>query len=176
MLRGTTGVNMWMQDGCKVYMNSYMASNKSRYMVTRTVFNNHLLEVDLTPNQETVTHRTLTTVDSFYSIMCEGHAWIEIHWNIIRLRARSHTALPYTRGSVTTLHDDFGGVLGRRFGHSFFWALTNPTVTALGSCVKWPFWQNCGMNLDIWKRKNRKIATMEAVAVGNTRLLAQIVP
>jgi len=36
-----------MQDGCKVYMDSYMASNGSCFMVTWTNFKNHLLEVGL---------------------------------------------------------------------------------------------------------------------------------
>ena len=36
-----------MQDGCKVYMDSYMASNGSCFMVTWTIFKNHLLEVGL---------------------------------------------------------------------------------------------------------------------------------
>ena len=49
-------------------------------------------------------------------------AWIEIHWNSIWLRVRSHMTSHYTWGSVTTLHD-FGGVL-RRPLDTFFWALT----------------------------------------------------
>ena len=40
-------------------------------MVARTIFKNHLLEVGLTQNQETMALRTLTTVDLFYFIMCE---------------------------------------------------------------------------------------------------------
>ena len=60
-----------MQDGCEVYMDSYMASNGSRFMVTSTIFKNHLLEVGLTQNQDTMTLRMLTTVDLFNSIMCE---------------------------------------------------------------------------------------------------------
>jgi hypothetical protein len=36
-----------MQDGCKVYMDSYMTSNGSCFMVTWTNFKNHLLEVGL---------------------------------------------------------------------------------------------------------------------------------
>jgi hypothetical protein len=43
-----------MQDGCKVYMDSYMTLNGSRFMVTWTVFKNHLLEVGLTQNREIV--------------------------------------------------------------------------------------------------------------------------
>ena len=64
--------SMWMQqDGCKVYMDSYMASNGSCFMVTWTIFKNHLLEVGLTQNRETMALQTLTTVDLFYFIMCE---------------------------------------------------------------------------------------------------------
>ena len=69
--------------------------------------------------------------------MC-GLAWLEIHWNSIWLRARSHMASHYTWGSMVTLHD-FGGVLGRPLD-TFFGALTIFMVTALDSCVKWPLW------------------------------------
>jgi len=59
---------------CKVYMDSYMASNGSCFMVTWTIFKNHLLEVGVTQNQEIKALRTLPTVDLFYFvfIMCEG--------------------------------------------------------------------------------------------------------
>ena len=70
-LRSRDQRSMWMQDGCKVYMDSYMASNGSCFMVTRTIFKNHLMEVGLTQNRETMALRTLTTVDLFYYIMCE---------------------------------------------------------------------------------------------------------
>ena len=40
-----------MQDGCKVYMDSYMASIGSCSMVTWTIFKNHLLEIGLTQNR-----------------------------------------------------------------------------------------------------------------------------
>jgi hypothetical protein len=60
-----------MQDGCKVYMDSYMTSNGSRSVVTWTIFKNHFLEVGLEQNQETMALRTLTTVGLFYFIMCE---------------------------------------------------------------------------------------------------------
>jgi hypothetical protein len=36
-----------MQDGCKVYVDFYMASNESCFMITWTIFKNHLLEVGL---------------------------------------------------------------------------------------------------------------------------------
>ena len=55
----------------------------------------------------------------FYHVW--GPAWIEIHWNSIWLRARSHMTSHYTWGPVTTLHD-FGGVLGWPLD-TFFWAL-----------------------------------------------------
>ena len=55
-----------MQDGCKVYMDFSMASSVSCFMVTWTIFKNHLLEVGLTQNQETLTLQTPTTVDLLY--------------------------------------------------------------------------------------------------------------
>ena len=70
--RGTNGGSLWLQDGCKVYMDSYMASDGSCFMVTWTIFKNHLLEVGLTQNQETMALRKLTTVGLFYYIMCEN--------------------------------------------------------------------------------------------------------
>jgi hypothetical protein len=61
-----------MQDGCKVYLESYMASNGSRFMITWIVFKTHLLEVVLTQNRETMALiPTLTTVGLFSFIMCE---------------------------------------------------------------------------------------------------------
>ena len=63
--------SMWMQDECKVYIDFYVASNGSCFMVTWAIFKTHLLEVGLTPNQETMALRTLTTIDLFYFIMCE---------------------------------------------------------------------------------------------------------
>ena len=77
-----------MQDGCKVYMESYMASNGSRFIITWTIiFKNHLLEVGLTQNPETTAFRTFITVDSFYFIMVRGPTHVEIHWNSISPRA-----------------------------------------------------------------------------------------
>ena len=43
-----------MEDGCKVYVASYMAVNGSCFMVTWTILKNHLLEVGLTKNWETM--------------------------------------------------------------------------------------------------------------------------
>jgi hypothetical protein len=60
-----------MQDECKVYMDSYKASNGSCFMVTWTILKNHLLEVGLIENWETMALRTLIIVDIFYFIVYE---------------------------------------------------------------------------------------------------------
>ena len=60
-----------MQDGCNVHVDSYIASNGSCFMATWTTSQNHLLEVGLTQNHETMALRMLITVDLFYFIMCE---------------------------------------------------------------------------------------------------------
>jgi hypothetical protein len=52
-------------------MDPYMASYGSSFMVTWIIFQNHLLEVGLTQNRETMALRTLPTVDLFYFIMCK---------------------------------------------------------------------------------------------------------
>ena len=70
----------------------------------------------------------------FYHVW--GPAWIEIHWNSIWLRARSHMTSHYTWGSVTTLHD-FGGVLGWPLD-TFFWALTISWSWLLARVWRWP--------------------------------------
>ena len=41
-------------------------------MVTWTTFKNHLLEVGLTQNRETMTLGTLATIDLFYFTVCES--------------------------------------------------------------------------------------------------------
>ena len=86
------------------------------------IFINRLLKVGLTQNHDTMTLRMLTTIDFFYLYHVWGPAWIEILWNSIWMRARSHMISHYIWGSVTTQHD-FGGVLGRSLD-TFFWALT----------------------------------------------------
>jgi hypothetical protein len=66
-----------MQDGCKVYTNSYMASNDPCFMVTWTKCKNHLLDVGLTHNRETMALRTLTTIDFILFYHVRGPAWIK---------------------------------------------------------------------------------------------------
>ena len=97
----------WMQDGYKVYMDSYMAWNGSCFMVTWTISENQLLEVGLT-HGETMALLNITLVPT----------WIEIHGISIWLRARPHLTSHYTWGHVTTLHD-FGSVLGQLLDTSF---------------------------------------------------------
>ena len=82
---------------------------------------NHLLEVGLTQNWETMALRMLTIVDLLYIILYY-HIIMLIHWNNICLRARSYTTSHYTWGSVTTLHD-FKDVVGQPLD-TFFGALT----------------------------------------------------
>ena len=43
-LRSRDQRSMWKPDKCKAYMESYMASNGSCFLVTWTIFQNHLLE------------------------------------------------------------------------------------------------------------------------------------
>ena len=63
--------SMWMQDGGKVYMDSYMASNGWCFTVTWTIFKNHPLEVGLTQKREIMALQRLPTVDLLYPITCE---------------------------------------------------------------------------------------------------------
>ena len=58
-----------MEDGCKVYMDSYI--KWIMFHDHLDYFQNHLLEVGLTQNPETMALRTLTTVDLLWFIMCE---------------------------------------------------------------------------------------------------------
>jgi hypothetical protein len=142
---------MWMQDGCKVYMDSYMASNGSCFVVTWTILKTHLLEVGLTHNREIMTLLTLTTVGLFYFIMREGPSWIEIHWNNIWLRAWLHVTSHHTWGSVTKLYE-FGGALGWRWD-TLLWARTISWSRLLarvwiGPKSPWPNLLRCGSR---WK-------------------------
>ena len=100
-----------------------MASNLGHVSWLRELFSkHHFLEVSLTQNRQIMALRTLTTVDLFYFYHVWGLAWINIYWNSIWLRARSHMASHYTWGSVTTLHD-LEGVLGQPLDN-LCWALT----------------------------------------------------
>jgi hypothetical protein len=86
--------SMWMQDGFKVYKDSYMASNGSCFMVTHIIFKNHLLVVGLTQIRETMELQMLTTIDWFYLIMCED-CMNKNSLKSIWLRNQAHIALYY---------------------------------------------------------------------------------
>ena len=117
--------SMWMQDGCKFYIDSYMASNGSRSTVTWTLFKNHLWPLRGRPNTKPPgDHGTPTAYDHWFILFHHvwGPMWINFHWNSIWLRARSLMTSHYTWGTMTTLHD-FEGVLGWPLD-TFFWAPT----------------------------------------------------
>ena len=116
--------SMWMQDRCKVHIDSCMASNDSCFMVTWTMFKKPPLGGRL--NTKPGDHGTLNTHNNWFILFYHawGPAWIEIHWNCIWLRAWSHMASHYTWGSVTTLLHNVGGCVGTAFGHSSFLGLT----------------------------------------------------
>jgi hypothetical protein len=127
----------WVQDGCKVYMDSYIASNGSCFMVTWIILKNQFLEVGLTQNRETM---ALENAHNRWFILfyhVRGLVWIEIHWNSIWSRAWSHMVSHYTWGSVTTLND-FGGVLGQPLD-TFLWALTISWSWLLGRVWSGPY-------------------------------------
>ena len=70
---GTNGACECKTDVKSTWVPSYMASNASCFMVTWSIFKNHLLEVGgLTQNRrETMALRTFTAIGLFYIIMCE---------------------------------------------------------------------------------------------------------
>jgi hypothetical protein len=90
---------MWMQGGCKVYIDSYMASNGLCFMVIWTSFKNHLLKVGRTQNQETVAFRMNHWFILFYHAW--GPTWMKIHWNSVWLRMWSHMSSHHTWGYHT---------------------------------------------------------------------------
>ena len=96
---------------------------------------NHLLDVGLTQNRETMALRMLSTVALYYFYRAWGLAWIEIHWNSIWLRALATYGFTLNfkvRDHTTWVWRCFGTALGH-----FILGSHNAMVTALGSCVKW---------------------------------------
>ena len=85
---GTNG----MQDGCRVYMDSHMASNASCFMVTWTTFKTHL---GGRPNTKPKNHGTPNARNRWFILLFHvwGPTWMGIHWNKIWLRARSRITL-----------------------------------------------------------------------------------
>jgi hypothetical protein len=133
--RGTNKVYKCKID-VKVHMDSHMTLNGSCSIVTWIILKNHLLEVGLTQNQETMT--ILNSHECWFILFYHvwGLAWIDFRWNSIWLRARStygFTIHLRVRDRTTW----FWRCVGMAFGH-FLLGSHNFTVTALGLCVKWP--------------------------------------
>ena len=63
-----------MQDGCKVYMDSFMISNGSMFHGHLDYFQKPPLKGRPNTNRETMALQTLTTVVLFYFIMWEDPA------------------------------------------------------------------------------------------------------
>jgi hypothetical protein len=128
--------SMWMQDGCTVYVDSYMASNGSCFMVTWSVCQNPSLGGRL--NTKHGDHGILNAHNCWFILFYHmwGSAWIEIHWNGIWLRGpvTYDFALHLRICDHTTW---FWRCVGTAIGH-FLLGSHNLMVTALGSCVKWP--------------------------------------
>ena len=133
--------SMWMQDGCKIYRDSYRASNGLGFMVTWTSFKNHLLEVGL--NTKPGDHDTPNTHKCWFILFYHvwGPTWIEIHWKSIWLRAQSHMTSHYTWGLVITLHD---------FGSVVRWCLD--TYFGLSQFPRHGSWLMCEVTLILKKR------------------------
>ena len=114
----------WVQDGCKVYISSCMASSGSGFMVTWVIFKNHLLEVGLTQNWETMALRKLTTINIlflFLSCMRTPHEYkfIEIAFGWGPGQIYLHTTLEGLWPHYVIL-----GVSWDNLWDTFFWALT----------------------------------------------------
>ena len=115
--------SMWMQDDrCKVDMDSYMASNRSCFIVHL----HYLKKPPLggRPNIKPRDHGTPNAHNRWFILF--QHAWeptwIEIHWNSIWLRAQSRMTSHSTWGSWL-YYMSLGGVSGRPLD-TFYWALT----------------------------------------------------
>jgi hypothetical protein len=104
-------------------MDSCMASNVSCFMVTLIIFKNHLLEVGLTHNRETMALRTFTTVGLFHFHRVRGprmnrNSW---KWHLVENPVTYDFTLDLRICDHTTWV--FAGVFGRLLD-TFFWALT----------------------------------------------------
>ena len=122
---------MWMQDGCRVYMDSYMVLNGLCFM---GYFRKKPLlggSSDTKPGDHGNPNAHSRWLILFYRVW-GGHMirnLIEVEGLVtydftLYLRIRDHTAW-------------FWRCVGTTFGH-FLLSSHNFMVTALGSCVKWP--------------------------------------
>ena len=136
-LRSRDQQSIRMQDGCKAYMDSYTASNRSCFSVTCIIFKTHVLEVSLTQNRETTTLRTLTTIGLLCFTMSEDpheQKFIEIEFGWGPGHIWLHTTPPEGPGPwpfYTTVE-----VCLRQPWGTFLLGSHDVMVTALGSRVK----------------------------------------
>ena len=135
----------WMQDGCKVYMDSYMASNGSCFMVTWIISYFQKPPLGGRPTTKSGDHGTPNVHNCWFFLFYHVSrlALIKIHWNwhlvegpitygfTLHLRVCDHTTW-------------FRRCVGTAFGH-FLLGSHNYMVMALGSCVKWPLYSALGL-------------------------------
>ena len=100
---GTNG-SKWIQDGCKVYMGSYMASNGSCFMATWIIFKKIPLGCRSNIRLGWPWHSETSQPLVYYIL-----SWV---------RSPSHMTWHYTWGLVPTLHE-FGSALGQLLDTSF---------------------------------------------------------
>jgi hypothetical protein len=134
--------SMWMQDGCKVCMGTFLRGIKwIMFYAHLDHFQKPLLEG--MPNTKPLgDHGTPNAHNCWFILLVYhawGPAWIEIHWGSIWLRAQFHMTSLYTWGSMITLHD-FGGVLGQPLD----------TFFGLSQFHGHGFWLVCQVALSLW--------------------------
>jgi hypothetical protein len=132
-------------------MDSYMTSNGFSFTATWIIFKNHLLEVGLIQNRETMALRMLTIVDLFYSIMCEdpcGNKLIELAFGRGPDHIRLHTTLdgPWP-------HYMMSEVCWGRTLDTFVWALTISWSRLLIHVWSGPYY-HCVIEHIVWGRKS----------------------
>ena len=138
--------SMWMQDGWKVYMESYVASNGSCFMVNRIIFKNHLLEVGLTQHRETWHSKcSHMLIYSILSCMRTHMNNDSLQWHLVEGLITYGFTLHLRICDHTTWR-----CLRKAFGH-FHLGSHNFMVTPLGLCVKWPL---VFMLLASWKMES----------------------
>jgi hypothetical protein len=130
--------NKWMQDGCKVYMDSFLHGIKwIMFMVTWTIFQKPPLggRSNIKPRDYGISN----VHNRWFILFCHlwRSTWIEIYWNSDWLSAMAHMTSHYTWGSAGTTAW-FWRCVGTAFGHFLLGSHNFMVVMALGSCVKWP--------------------------------------
>ena len=94
---------MWMQHGCKVYMDSYMASNASCFMVTWNIFKHHHLEVGLTQRKIVALQGNLTQLILRVTLMILIWLFIALIIKLVCLAKPLNFKLVFEFGNIKTL-------------------------------------------------------------------------